>query len=512
MSRGLLSKFLQDEAKIFFLDVETTDNITEGLAKFVDAAQKAKIDSVATGADVTNNAAIVAADGLVKASFAGAHSLLATQGTIEDPASIDIPVSTLVGRASTGNIIGLDATAIKTLLALVSSEIANNSGVSGATISAALDQLSLEANNIQAGIFTKQSVDAVTTVADGNQNLAFVGASVTIDGVTSTATVKKFLLTQQTVDTENGSWVFTNHHGWARSADSDGNLSNEVQAGTSYFALAGGTVNGSKRFTQYFKGTGIDGAIIVGTDDQNFTETSDSIPLASSSTNGLLSIAGFDKLAAIEAGATADQTAAEVSYSNTAAAVALSPIPFTPTDSQAAIDALAVLIRNVIDIGIVNSAFTGQHSVLATNGVASTPGDIPIADKQVLGRLGGNIQGLSKANLLELTGMRSHVKFHEFTITDITNGYIDLDEVPSDLDDVQFTGVGTIDFLSNNVTGLAASLAGAPDFKVFYNDTNTAARVYIKTVSGAHYDTQLITETLSGNIVNEDQIIIRFRY
>jgi len=215
-------------------------------------------------------------------------------------------------------------------------------------------------DNAIAGLQPKAACNAATTT---NETDITLSGTQTIDGVALVAGDRVLVKNQDTNPEENGIWVVDSGV-WSRAEDADGNPQGEVSQGM-YTVVIDGTANDSTAwilttpnpivvgttpltFVQFAKITspvesvnGQTGTVVLETDDISDT----------GQTNKWTTQADIDKLAGIEAGATADMTDAEIkiAYENNADTNA-----FTDAD-EAKLDGIEAL-ADVTDSDNVSAA------------------------------------------------------------------------------------------------------------------------------------------------------------
>ncbi len=156
-------------------DLDVDRNIT--LGGTVDgrdvAADGTKLDTVETNADVTDATNVNAAGAVMEADY-NANTILAADAD-DTPAALTIAEQRLVGRITSGNIVGLTAAQVKTLL-LISTPIAIGEGGTGQTTAqAAIDALSAVSGATDEHVLTKDTAsgNAVFKAAAGGGDGSF---------------------------------------------------------------------------------------------------------------------------------------------------------------------------------------------------------------------------------------------------------------------------------------------------------------------------------------------------
>lgn len=440
------------DIEAFDKGTDTLDQVTAGTTnKHFTDTEKTKLTGIFEGADVTDSTNVTAAlDDIVNA-----HSII----TSFDGSSISqvaIAENTVLGRLS-GNTTALTAGDIRTLINVENGanavedtdDVPNISSVSGATLTNALDTLDGKIALVESGLISKAHVRLATTSSDGN--LSLTGAA-NVDG-SAVVTGDSILVKNQSDETQNGVYIANTEGAWTRRADSDGNPTNEIRPGTSYWVVSG-SENVNTRWSQYEIGTEANQAIDVGTDDINFINASANAPLATTSTAGLMSATDKERL------------------------------------------------DDLHDESLRDSDFVSAQSVLVAI-TAETPTNVVVAEGSVVGRsVGGNVGALAKSDLLTILNLRAKEYIHEVTAGEISQGYIVMDDATyNSLFMVEDKGA-----VQTNIDSLNSTTAVAD-----YAIGTTTKRVYIRNGDYTGASDQVVSG-LSEAIVEDDLLLIRYNY
>lgn len=140
---GPTGKVIQGSA----VGITDTGSITLPALQTVDgrdvSVDGTKLDTIATGADVTNAASVDAAGAVMESDFSSAQTVL-VRGSGPAPAPLVIPASRLLGRTAVGDVDALTAAQIRAILGYPAAEVSYDNAVSGLTatqVQAAIDEL-----------------------------------------------------------------------------------------------------------------------------------------------------------------------------------------------------------------------------------------------------------------------------------------------------------------------------------------------------------------------------------